>query len=787
MKSADDLIHFLLRASLCVLAFLPLAGSAQAQTLVVQPYLQLATPESIVIMWETDDDDSSQVAWGTSETLGSVATGDSVAGSGDSKVHTVSLTGLTPASRYYYQVDGGTEDSEIYSFITPPQPSANASFRMVAMSDMQRDGSNPAKFQEVVHDGVLDFVESEYSDDLPAELAFNLIPGDLVVTGTTYSQWAEHFFGPANPLFAEVPVYPVPGNHEYDSPNFFRYFNLPDNGTTGYEEHWWHHQYSNLLIVGLDSNGSYRIPEQLDWLETTLAGVCNDPDIDFVFAQLHHPHKSELWTPGEASYTGDVIERMEDFTEECGKPSIHFFGHTHGYSRGQSRDQRHLWVNVATAGGAIDGWGEYPQADYAEFSVSQDDWGFVFVEVEAGDNPEFTLRRVSRGNEATTRDNEVRDTITVRTNSTPPDLPEALYPSGSGQNPDELLLVGSFFADADSDAHGSTHFQLASSCTAFDTPLQEIWIQHENQYFGEDTLAGDDLTDHQLGYLSANSAYCWRLRYRDQALAWSDWSEATAFETGASAFSDNLLLNPGAEDGTAHWEVFVGTLESLGDGECDSVTPYAGDKLFAVGGVCENEVDFGQSFQAVDLSKWATAIDAGELTVLASAWMRNYSGSDRPGFFLNFFDAVDSNHADNLVETTESIGSYSATWTEFLTEVPVPATTRRVDFTITGTRLAGSDNDSYLDNLSLQLSTGSPSSDDDDSAGNDDDDSAGNDDDDSATGDDDDSEAPPPGDTGALASSTGCPGCGLLAESRPDGSVGFLAALLLLTVYRRRR
>ena len=71
---------------------------------------------------------------------------------------------------------------------------------------------------------------------------------------------------------------------------------------------------------------------------------------------------------------------MENFTEECGKPSIHFFGHTHGYSRGQSHDHNHLWVNVATAGGAIDYWGEWPQADYDEFTVTQDEWGFVVVD-----------------------------------------------------------------------------------------------------------------------------------------------------------------------------------------------------------------------------------------------------------------------------------------------------------------------------------------------------------------------------------------------------------------------
>ena len=82
----------------------------------------------------------------------------------------------------------------------------------------------------------------------------------------------------------------------------------------------------------------------------------------------------------------DVVERLETFSTNCGKPSIHFYGHTHGYSRGQSRDHQHLMVNVSSAGGALDRWGEQPQADYPEFSVSQDTYGFVIVDVEAGDD-----------------------------------------------------------------------------------------------------------------------------------------------------------------------------------------------------------------------------------------------------------------------------------------------------------------------------------------------------------------------------------------------------------------
>ena len=71
--------------------------------------------------------------------------------------------------------------------------------------------------------------------------------------------------------------------------------------------------YSNVRIIGLDSNWGYQIDEQLDWLDGILNLACDDDNIDFVFAELHHPHKSELWLAGETDYTGEVISRMEAF------------------------------------------------------------------------------------------------------------------------------------------------------------------------------------------------------------------------------------------------------------------------------------------------------------------------------------------------------------------------------------------------------------------------------------------------------------------------------------------
>ena len=58
----------------------------------------------------------------------------------------------------------------------------------------------------------------------------------------------------------------------------------------------------------MDSNNGYRIQEQLEWLDSVLLVTTSDTNIDFVFAQLHHPHHSELWPEGNTSFTGDVIE-----------------------------------------------------------------------------------------------------------------------------------------------------------------------------------------------------------------------------------------------------------------------------------------------------------------------------------------------------------------------------------------------------------------------------------------------------------------------------------------------
>lgn len=366
--------------------------NSRKATLWVRPYLQDATPNSMNILWETSSEEESIVEWGLTPKLGNKTSGSAFdINYTDARIHEVQLTGLNKLTMYYYRVKTGKLVSDIYQFKTPPFAADQQAFNLVAMSDMQIDRSNPNKFSEIINQGVLSYLKKEFDGEVPENLALIMIPGDLVEDGTQYHQWKNHFFDPAHELFSKVPVYPVLGNHERNSTFYFKYFSLPKNGSPEYEEHWWYKDYGNIRIIGLDSNEGYRNKSQLNWLEEVLLQTSANDSIDFVFAQLHHPHKSELWLDGEEDFTGEVVNRLEQFSSQTGKPSIHFFGHTHGYARGQSRDHKHLWINVATAGGNIDYWGEFAQRNYDEFTVTQDEYGFVMVEIDPNrGNPKFT-------------------------------------------------------------------------------------------------------------------------------------------------------------------------------------------------------------------------------------------------------------------------------------------------------------------------------------------------------------------------------------------------------------
>lgn len=535
----------LMAGALCAVV---LCTAAMGQSIRVGPFLQDASPTNIWIAWETTSGDDGTVYYGTNpRVLSQSATGLVIPSQGPHRIHHVELPDLEPDTAYWYQVETGTALSDVFYFRTPPLASKEQPFRFAVLSDTQ-GGPVSNMHTQVINDGIIDFITDNYGPDLARNLAFVLQPGDLVSTGTNYAQWKTQYFDEAQNLYQHVPVYPVAGNHEQDAEWYFRYFKLPENGTPGFIEHWWYKDHGNVRIIGLDTNGAYRVPEQLDWLVQTLDDAATKPHIDFVFAQFHHPALSEAWTPGNTNYSEQIIERLEAFTERTGKPSAHLFGHTHAYSRGQSQEHAHLWVNVASGEGGIDWWGAFPNKDYHEFARTFVDHGFVLIDVEAGGDPKFRLRRVSRGNAVAPKDNEIMDDIELRMFNDMPQTPTPAFPSMTDgpQNPDIVTLQASPFVDPDGDDHWESQFQLTTvsgdysdaAVVASDWIRFENWYRPEgatgqaNGYFSVNTVTDPDVTKHTLDDLEANMTYFWRVRYRDSGLAWSEWSGEMEFTTG---------------------------------------------------------------------------------------------------------------------------------------------------------------------------------------------------------------------------------------------------------------
>lgn len=532
-------------------ALLFVASPALAQEIDVQPYVQDREPTSAWILWETTSGEESRVEWGVAETLGTESTGTSLVTEGEFRVHEVELAPLTPATRYYYRAHTGTATSATYHFTTPPLPEAEATFRVVAVSDMQRDSANPEVWGRVIHEGILALLAEE--SPLPDEaLSLVLLPGDLVDDGREHAQWVDEYFAPAAELMSYVPFYPVIGNHERDHPFYDAFVRMPDGGPN--TDRWFYFDHGNVRIIGLDSNRALLGDEQAALLEEALTGACTSDSIDFVFVEMHHPYHSELWPAGEAIFSRQAVDRIDAFARDCGRPAVFFYGHTHAYSRGASMDAPHLWVNVATAGGNIDYFGEYGnQYDDPEVQVSRDDWGFVVLDVEAGADPRLRLRRFGMGNETTAETRVLHDELTLRRFGEPPAAPSGRVPRGRVA-PSCLTSEASAFSDPDGDAHFASHVQVSASCDVWEDPVVDLYRASENFYGGVDLAAGDDLTRAALSGLQIDTYYCWRVRYRDANFAWSEWSTPLAFslgDAGAASCDDPTPLEPPPDAGPA--------------------------------------------------------------------------------------------------------------------------------------------------------------------------------------------------------------------------------------------
>ena len=156
------------------------------------PYIQSTSKTEVTIVWQSDNISDGGLNWGMDENLGNEINAPV------GEMHKVKISGLTADTTYYYQVTGDGDTSQIYSFITAPQPWTP--FRFIAFGDSRSGYSD--------HRRVAEAILQEAPD-----LYFN--SGDISCTGTDEVCWQNHF-DIEKDLMASTYMMPTIGNHDTD-------------------------------------------------------------------------------------------------------------------------------------------------------------------------------------------------------------------------------------------------------------------------------------------------------------------------------------------------------------------------------------------------------------------------------------------------------------------------------------------------------------------------------------------------------------------------------------------
>lgn len=354
------------------------------------PYLMSITATSVTIRWRTAAPAASYVAYGTSVT--SLATVISADPAGVLE-HTVTLTGLSPNTLYYYaagSIASSTGNAAMYFKTTPPAGGAtNVRFWVVGDFGSQSGGAPTTTVYDKGKQQQVFAAWSRYELVTGRNADAWLALGDNAYYCGSDPQFQFNLFNIYGSLMQRTATYPVIGNHDayswmYAQPNLSGYAtafgrSLPSGtqglaGGPGVPSGTWRYysfNYGRVHVIALDSMSlrsntslpgwnasegtSYPAPQvsmpslasttipslyaaagspnQMEWVAADLASVAASGQIDWIVGIYHHPPHSY------GSHNSDVeIEMMEMRTLynpilEAAGVDIVFHGHSHGYER----------------------------------------------------------------------------------------------------------------------------------------------------------------------------------------------------------------------------------------------------------------------------------------------------------------------------------------------------------------------------------------------------------------------------------------------------------------------
>ena len=295
----------------------------------IYPYLQYATPSSIIIKWETINPIVGKVAYSEDDSY-SNEKGEQL----PVKIHEIKLDDLKPGTQYNYKVSYNNTTLESASFTTAPVPGTR-NWRMVAYGDNR---TYPETHKRIV------------SQILKLNPSMIIHSGDLVSSGDSYEQWKEQYFDPMKGLSENITVFPSLGNHERNSPHYYEYMSVPDEN----DESYYSFDYGNAHFIALNSNAGeapFDIDsEQTKWL---IKDLKENADAEWKIVFFHHPlfrcHPTRGIEPQRWVWQ-EVFE--ENGVDLVVNGHDHYYQRTYGIGNYQGKPSRGIYHLISGGGGA---------------------------------------------------------------------------------------------------------------------------------------------------------------------------------------------------------------------------------------------------------------------------------------------------------------------------------------------------------------------------------------------------------------------------------------------------
>lgn len=510
--------------------------SVPGTQLILVPYLQEPTANSMYVCWHDTVATSTSVEYGTTSGLGQTISGASEIIAGAYRWHSVKLTGLQANTEYFYKAVSGSGSSPIYTFKTLPDSNHKGKIRFLLFSDTHNNDTTMAV--KVIKEARKK-IEQLYGGDIHNHVNAVLHSGDLVVSGSNIVEYTDLFFAPLSFVSPYIPVMTVAGNHEGENQNYYKYMKYDDvMPYVTAAERFWSFRVANAVIIGLNSNASGFFTLQKIWLDQALAQAEADSTIDFVYVMSHHFTITELWGEGmtyEAFKVQYVTNDIYPILKKYSKVVQHSYGHTHGYERGTWESQAlnprgdFRIVCGGGGGGATDRWGAYQNNDFSNVHVTLDHYFYQIIEIDPA-NKTYESKMYSLGNSSKARDNEVLDTWYRKANQPAPNIPVANHP----------IIDSSKISFNTSAISGDSLMTVkiqVSQNENFSTTVIDTMVNWKNVYGADfnyepiDLNAGLDLTKLSFSSSRFNNGelYYYRVKYRDHNVKWSNWSNVTAF------------------------------------------------------------------------------------------------------------------------------------------------------------------------------------------------------------------------------------------------------------------